>query len=61
MIGHKKLDNVKYQRMKTNKLFGLVRKSQFKMNNCSILYLFMSNSAKKHVKMAQKCPKIPVK
>ena len=33
MISHNKLNNVKYRRIKTNKLFSLDRKSRFKTNN----------------------------
>ena len=35
MIDHNKSKNVKYRLIKTNTLFGLDWKSQFKMNNCS--------------------------
>ena len=47
MICHKKLNNVEYPQIKTNKLFGFDWKSQFKMNHYFIFLLFMSNSAKK--------------
>ena len=57
MIRHNKSINVEYQQIKMNKLFGLDRKSQFKMNNLFAFYLLMLNSAK-HVKMAQKLPKM---
>ena len=59
MIRHKKLNNFEYQQIKSIKLFGLDHNSQFKTNNC-FFYLFMSNSEKKHVKMGQTCPKIPI-
>ena len=55
MICHNKSNNVKYRRIKMNKLFGLDRKSRFKTNNYSFFYLLMLTSAKKHVKMSQKC------
>ena len=46
MIRHNKSNNVEYQRIKTNKLFGLDRKSRIKTNNYSFFYLLMSNSEK---------------
>ena len=45
MICHNKPNNVEYQQIKMNKLFGLDQKIQFKKNNY-LFFLFMSNSAK---------------
>ena len=60
MIRHNKSNNVKYRRIKTNKLFGLDRKSQFKTNNYSFFYLLMSNSAKNMWKWLKNVPKCPL-
>ena len=46
MLHHKKLNNVQYRQIKTNKLFYLDWKSRFKTNNYSNFYLFMLNSSK---------------
>ena len=46
MIRHKELNNVEYQQIKINKLFGLDWINQLKNNYYSFFYLLMSNSAK---------------
>ena len=55
MIHQNKSNNVEYRLIKTNKLFGLDRKSRLKR---IIIHFFISQCriVQKHVKMAQKWP-----
>ena len=55
MIRQNWSNNVEFQRIKMNNLFGLDRKSGFKTNN----YLLKSaNNMKKWLKNYKKCPKM---
>ena len=63
MICPKKLNNLEYQWIKTNKLFGLDQKSQIKMHKYIVFYLLLSNIAEKTskdgfkmTKNVSKCP-----
>ena len=58
MICQNKSNNVEYLRIKTNKLFGLDPKSQFKMNNYLFFLFVNAEQCKKHAKLAQKLPKM---